>query len=613
MTNLWEKFFLPFVAFASVLGLGLLFHNFPVANKFDITTQVLPLALFGAFGAALFVFAAIRTFASSRLERSDFYLFIPVFFYLLFSFIGFYINDFRQFSFNEILVQAAFFGVFFSVRTYLNSKKLEFALLLAVSVLLLVNTFLGIDFFLDSSHQRFFGLFVNLEITADAWPNAYAFFFLFAFAAFCALQVALGRFFRNHKIFYPLLAAFVVLNSFVLSGFFLTASRAGSLAFGVGVIFLLLVSQVWRNLKRIKWVLIPVILTVLLSGVFARLIMEQKNYADNFELEDRFNFSDQTGLNSVNERSEFFAGAIEMFKQRPFFGYGANSFKWVYPQFQKGFLSLSDHAHNVFLKIASEKGVFALMSFVSFLILIFWQSKFWKFETSFEKKIIASGVFAALVHSLVDYNLNFVSAGLVFFAVLALLPKRNAKGNQTGTFGKVFFCALCLVVSGILLASSLKIFRDISTYKSLIGKQQITVEEIVEFKPLITHFSILRLAEYFPEKRLEIYQHHVGINPYDAWVISDIGEIYFRRGDHVKAFEHFKRAFELNPKNSFVNYLRLVKTAKILGKTETVLLLKELVPPLIEEYEALHAINLHFTQKTDELALAKELEKVLGL
>jgi len=121
-------------------------------------------------------------------------------------------------------------------------------------------------------------------------------------------------------------------------------------------------------------------------------------------------------------RKEIFESTIVGIQQFWPFGAGPGTFPQVYRGFQPvditGFVN---HAHNDYLELLFEVGIFAAIGL--FLYLVLYVYNLWKLRSkrwTQEKFIqVASGIgiFLILLHSLTDFNLH-IEANLIFFSFL---------------------------------------------------------------------------------------------------------------------------------------------------------------------------------------------------
>jgi O-antigen ligase len=87
----------------------------------------------------------------------------------------------------------------------------------------------------------------------------------------------------------------------------------------------------------------------------------------------RISFTEPTNDSFANsERLAHWLAGIHMFWDHPFLGVGIGNYAMAYPQYALGrFVDPLGHAHNYYINIAAETGIFGLLALLSFLIAIF--------------------------------------------------------------------------------------------------------------------------------------------------------------------------------------------------------------------------------------------------
>ena len=145
----------------------------------------------------------------------------------------------------------------------------------------------------------------------------------------------------------------------------------------------------------------------------------------------------------MDERVAHGIAGLKMFKAHPFFGVGIGNYQDVYAQYHLGVFVLPlGHAHNYYIKIAAETGIFGFIAFLLFLIAVFTYGvrSYRSIERKMEERrtegrktppygndrALAIGLMGSLisvcVHNLVD-NL-YVHAMTSLFALLIVLLVR---------------------------------------------------------------------------------------------------------------------------------------------------------------------------------------------
>ncbi len=128
-------------------------------------------------------------------------------------------------------------------------------------------------------------------------------------------------------------------------------------------------------------------------------------------------------------RFAIWKGDWSMIQAHPFLGSGVGTFMNHFAQFTEG-LGVQ-YAHNCYLQIWAETGIFALVSFISFISLLLWQG-IKSFRSSYD--CIALGLLCAisafLVHSFFDnhfYSLQLVVLFWFLAGMLAAVTKNPSR------------------------------------------------------------------------------------------------------------------------------------------------------------------------------------------
>jgi O-antigen ligase len=150
-----------------------------------------------------------------------------------------------------------------------------------------------------------------------------------------------------------------------------TQSKGGWMALAVAAVFILIVGfPQLRTLARIGLVSILAVLATYLAGKFPAGLIDPiltKIGVINIS------FTSPTNDNYANsERVAHWMAGIRMFMDHPFFGVGIGNYQDVYTQYHVGIFVLPlGHAHNYYINIAAEAGIFGLIALLLFLIAIF--------------------------------------------------------------------------------------------------------------------------------------------------------------------------------------------------------------------------------------------------
>lgn len=225
-----------------------------------------------------------------------------------------------------------------------------------------------------------------------------------------------------------ILLAFVAVAG--ITAFVLARSRGGFLALSVALVTTLLLYAVTR---RLRWRgLAAVVLIVGLVFAAGAWIARSETGKGSAVLE---------GVQrdpSLLSRIEFTRGTLRMAAAFPFTGTGLGNFEQAYYLFARG---TSDkvlrRAHNDYAQVAAETGIlgFALVVWALWVLLargvvpgIMRRGS----EFRWPVRAAAIGVLALLLHSLVDFNLQIYSNGILF-AVACAFVLRDRRGRSGGS------------------------------------------------------------------------------------------------------------------------------------------------------------------------------------
>jgi O-antigen ligase len=219
----------------------------------------------------------------------------------------------------------------------------------------------------------------------------------FAFAKFMVAQQKIRKF------------SFCALTAILAASFLMTFSRGAW--FGAGVAFVLMMLL----LRRFKILLVFVCIILLILLVVP-------------DIRERFLFTFQKGGDAT--RFMLWHGAWVMIKERPFLGKGLGTFMIYLPQYTpKKFIQ---YAHNSFLQIWAETGIFSLLSFLIFLTSIL--SKAARLVRG-NKDFILLGAFCGicgfLTHSFFDSQLYSLQLSILFWLMLGFLSAGSQASIKT--------------------------------------------------------------------------------------------------------------------------------------------------------------------------------------
>src|SRR5205823_4330157 len=164
------------------------------------------------------------------------------------------------------------------------------------------------------------------------------------------IAIALGLSFRERWTLVPTAAMAIVLVAALVG----TLSRSGWLGIvsGALVVWILYQGRRWRIACVAGVVAASFVVLGAMGPISARL-----------------GASDSGPLQMLSDRSEVWGAAVGVFKDHPLFGVGIDMFQDFYPEYSGRDDGLN-HAHNLFLNIAAERGSLGFVAFVVLIILV---------------------------------------------------------------------------------------------------------------------------------------------------------------------------------------------------------------------------------------------------
>ena len=202
----------------------------------------------------------------------------------------------------------------------------------------------------------------------------------------------------------------------VATSIFLTLSRSGIVSLCISMIFFGLLFFRRGASKRRGLIIIAVFVLVVLSvGWFGW-----------DPIIERFERLKDTQGNISELRLSIWKDSRNIIGDFPLTGTGFGSFLNIYPKYRTLSVSaVAEHAHNDYLELLSEGGIFAFFFCMCFLIILFYKSYrvFRKRREIYSINLyIASitGIISILIHSVTDFNLRIGANGLYFFFLAGL-------------------------------------------------------------------------------------------------------------------------------------------------------------------------------------------------
>jgi O-antigen ligase len=216
----------------------------------------------------------------------------------------------------------------------------------------------------------------------------------------------------NKKYFFPnlrgipasgLRITFFTVGVLSLIGLVLTFSRAGWLSFIMALVVMLFL----RPKKKWLWVLcaIFILLISFSPGVSERAVTAFRGGGDS-------------------GRYELWKGAFDMIREHPFLGKGIGTFMAFFQDYVQGRGAM--YAHNCYIQIWAETGIFALLFFLIFVGTVLWGGLKMIRQTPCEETRailtgLCAGAIAFLIQSALDTNLYSLQPSAMFWLFMGMI------------------------------------------------------------------------------------------------------------------------------------------------------------------------------------------------
>ncbi len=311
-------------------------------------------------------------------------------------------------------------------------------------------------------------------------------------------------------------------------------------------------------------------------------------------------------LNRINTdiRPPLWNGTIRMISEKPFFGWGLGNYILSYQQFRTtdyfnrpASAPVTDHSHNEYLEIASEKGIFGLLSFLLFISAFF----FFLIKTSLSLRepmewrqadssatpqndkrscracsaVIArgkaswqsqglllgmgAGILAILVDNLFSTNLRNCGEALFFWFGLGFASsffKKRFLSKKSSFFLYSLLLSLLLFSTTIFFLQEFRsnlyyrkavLLREKEDFKGAIKFYQKTIKSDISnpFAYYRLGYAYLKIGEI--DKAISAYQSLYKISPYFSFTDFNLGVLYKKKGESRKSLYYFLKSDAHNP------------------------------------------------------------------
>lgn len=497
-------------------------------------------------------------------------------FFALWTILGYVFSETRNYGLDEVFRDTAGVLIFlWAVRLVHERKNDSFQWNLATVLTLSVfgACLMGLLVYVFEPVDRFVGSFFDHRFDTDFWPNAWGQFLLLSWP----LVLYRGVVLKGRRQAYAVTALLGLMTGCL----FLSYSRGSILSLGLQCAVLVACTLVLivRDIRYRKQLPLRIRTAVFHGSAVlcvGAIIFLGANAlrATNFPVQsvsEKVTFTASEGRSSIDERAQFWNQSLRASLERPVFGYGPYSFRFVQTKSAEGVLATSDHPHNVFLKYAMERGWPAALAFAALLLSVgvysLWKLFFnrradWSWKNDVRDVLFGIAIVGVIAHSLIDYNLQFVGIALPFWLVLASVysPASVACAERKDSFRCWKFTRVAAKVE-FLLALSLLVLASVEGYYLVTSSFGRHAEakgnraEALEWygrsegelfsRDLLLSKAVLLMDDGRMQESSDTLDAYAALNPHDARVWKLKGILALKDGDPRTAFGYVSTAFDL--------------------------------------------------------------------
>lgn len=263
-----------------------------------------------------------------------------------------------------------------------------------------VQRFMGWEYFRQREMVKIVGGLVGVTGPFNHYNELGAYLVIILSLAFAQFMLAKQKITK---------VSFCALAAILTAGLLMTFSRGAWLGAGVAFILMML------TLRKFK---------ILLAITFIILLI----FSVSPDIRERFLFTFQKGGDAT--RLMLWRGAWSMIKEGPFLGKGLGTFMTYLPKYTPQ--ETTQYAHNSFLQIWAEVGVFGLLSFLLLVTTVLRKALR---SISANRNFMLVGAFCGicgfLAHSFFDSQLYSLHLSILFWFTLGLLSASSSINSKT--------------------------------------------------------------------------------------------------------------------------------------------------------------------------------------
>jgi len=367
----------------------------------------------------------------------------------------------------------------------------------------------------------------------------------------------------------------ILLMLLYIVAFVLTFSRGAFLVLPIVVLFLifLLKPKLVRQ-KFLSWLI--VLLPLGLIGLIGFFSLSQIGFEAKSVQPQEWLVKQLVKPEFQAKRLEYWRQALAGFAARPLTGFGWGTFELVSLRFQKATAAWSTYTHNFYLQVLVEAGIFAFLSFLIFLRLVFLQ--IWQAVKKVKGDAFLLGGFGAILasslHSFLDYDWHFPAVFLLFLLILAYLLKRSQevagyKIFQAARHGLVVIWRPFILTLTLSLALLVFLFSQLEILSEYFY-QEGDFKKALLLAPWpsswVRQLGDKIFANNFADGEA-VFRRILAFSS-DPSILLWLGQKYEEHEDWPKAAVYYQQSLELNPLGNYHLYRKLGQLYIQLGEKD---------------------------------------------
>lgn len=379
-----------------------------------------------------------------------------------------------------------------------------------------------------------------------------------------------------------LFASFLVsLLPFSLTGFYQAKDREDKFLYFISTVVFLITLYLTKSRAGISAGIFSLILFFSL-GFYKEIIGNRKHLKHVYQI---LGIAIVTGLFFRRQILSFFAlkdrvyiwqGALNLIKEKPFFGWGVGNFAIYFPKFSPPQLRLIypdqfvNNAHNEFLNLTAEAGIIGLILFLWLLGRIFILVKRnLRNEDNYVKLITLGGVCSlsgVLLINLFDVSLRFLFTAIFFWLVIGILgslEKINEENSlqNSSLVKRIIVFIFSIILSLVLLKQAFYGFAMGREYNRQIRHLKVNLGELGRIKKEAEEMLAqgkedpqiyFRLGTIYAkmmdwQKAKEYLEKAISLDRKTIFAYTNLGNVYAEMNDLDKALNCYKEAISISP------------------------------------------------------------------